>query len=276
VIKQEQVPKPSSLDCLSKQIGMVSKESGVVVKKEVVIKEEEVAQRALDWQRIRGGLRKGWSEVRPSAAFKYAQMEVLPDKLQFLRLQVHLDCMFCSQTGINSIPFLYYYEEKYYNMMMTTNRWFETSLITAFIALKIHDNHVKNLMFDTCPYPTSDPTTRQLPSQVKRLIVVGWEGHHYGFLEINIPNRYVLVKDGFLSYSSMRKWTNHIVFILKKWRLIANDRNDVIYATTIVTHFSRSEPTTPDGVLKSFRCEQLYNAILPSVAPSQRIMLGKS
>jgi hypothetical protein len=145
------------------------------------------------------------------------------------------------------------YEEAYYRLMKDSKRWFESSLLTAFVTLKMHKHHVVDLMFDICPYPSSYPSdTRQLPSQVQTLIVVGWQQSHYGFFEINIPNRCVLVKDGFLSKGNMRTWTAHIIFILRKWRLIKDATTDVVFCNDIVDSalFSRAKPMTAECVFE--------------------------
>ena len=235
------VEEPKVIDSVS---------GGCEDKVHVKIKVEQVKQRILEHKKRVGVLRKGWCEVRPSAALKHATEEVLDDNLKYSSLQVHLDCMFCVQSGINTIPFLYMFDQGYYTMMKNSTRWFESSLISSFISLKIHKHHVDNILYDICPYPDSKNTMkRTLPTKVDTIIVVGWEGHHYGFMEVNVPNRYVLVKDGLLSYGNMRKWTVHILQILKKWKLIRND-NDIVYATTIHNGFTRTNPTTPEGVFE--------------------------
>lgn len=196
-------------------------------------------------------LRKGWCEVSPTSAFGHAIVDELHDKLKYRLLNVHLDCMFCRQSGTNTIPYLFYYEQSYYSMMMTTRRWFETSLITAFVSLKMHKHHVRHLMYDICPFPSGLPhRIHQLPRQIKKLFVVAWQGHHYGFIEIDVPNRYVLLKDGFLDTTNATKWIPHLVFMLYKWGLVTDPTKQVVVSSKIATAFTRRTPTTPEGIFE--------------------------
>jgi hypothetical protein len=106
-------------------------------------------------------------------------------------------------------------------------------------------------MFDVCPYPGGLPhQIEKLPNHITTLIVVGWDGAHYGFLEITVPNRYVLVKDGFLNHSSIPKWFNHVKFMLLKWGLMKVSLSQVQVSKHILTDFEQNAPTTPESVFE--------------------------
>ena len=232
---------------------MSGKSQDAIEPKPIVIPKKEVLSRSIALGE-QNALRRGWCEVRPSAAYNQSQLEQLEGGHSFKRLQVYLDCIFCRQSGMNTIPFLQYYEVAYYELMMNSTRWFESSLITAFVALKIHKHHVEDIMLDICPYPTDFPKTlRDLPSQAKTLLVIGWHQKHYGFIEVNIPNRYVLIKDGFMSRGTMKKWIEHVYFVLQKWKLVRSVEDIRSNSEILIGEsFVRVQPTTPEGVFEVF------------------------
>jgi hypothetical protein len=197
-------------------------------------------------------LRKGFCEVSPSAAFHRATCDPM-NKLK--SVTVHLDCIQCHHHGAtHNVPYLMYYEMDYYNKMRESKQWFDSSLLTAFVGLKIHKHHCVDLMFDLCPFPMgTPPIVQSLPGNVKRLFIIAWRGSHYAFLEINVHNRYVLVKDGFVTATNTEKWKNHIEFMCRKWSLDHNGFIDVIFGKEVVQDCDFSppdKPTTDPGVFE--------------------------
>ena len=206
------------------------------------------------WSENKVHLRSGFCEVLPSQSWERAKLDELHDKIHYRLLNVRLDCIQCRLSCATTVPVLFLYEASYYDLMRTTNRNFDQSLISAFIVLKMHQRHIRTMMYDYCPVPVpldQIPTrTHGLPSNITTLIVVCWEGLHYGFLEINVPNRYVLVKDGFLNSSNVGKWNAHVVFMLHKWELITDSVTQVLECRDLQTTFERTTPTTPVGVFE--------------------------
>ena len=189
-----------------------------------------------------------YANVRPSAASAFYRYDA-SRKCKFLK--VCLECQTCKNSGTNSIEFLIYYETEYYKEMMMTNRWFTSNIISAFVTLKMHKHHRQDILYALVSFPTSEPEDIfELPPRVTDIIAILGDGAHFVFVQINIRNRFILVKDGRVKEGEEKKWEAHINFLLKRWGLVKELCSQVIWSPTIVTTFLRNTPTTSEGVFE--------------------------
>ena len=192
--------------------------------------------------------RSAYVDVRPSAASGYLRYD---SKTKHKFLQVRLECPTCTSSRTSLIEFLIYYETAYYEKMMLTNPWFTTNIINAFVLLKMHKHHRQDILYDIVPFATSEPEEiYELPPRVTDIIAIFGDGAHFVFAQINIPNRFVLLKDGKAKEGESRHWEPYVNFLLKRWGIIQEPCSQVIWSPTIVTMFSRDKPTTADGVFE--------------------------
>ena len=100
-------------------------------------------------------------------------------------------------------------------------------------------------------FPTTEPKQIfELPPRVTDIITILGDGGHFVFVQINLPKRFILLKDGRLKEGEAQKWESHVNFLLKRWGIVQEPSSQVMWSPTIVTMFSRNTPTTPEGVFE--------------------------
>ena len=118
---------------------------------------------------------------------------------------------------------------------------FCTSFVNSFLLLIAHDSHKISPPYHTsdmmikaiiCPNPTSPPNyEKDLDISVTDLVTIAFNDAHFVVLRFIIKDHTVVVLDG-LNFS-IKKWTNHVMGVLKEYRLVPLDKNPIMEYNSI-------------------------------------------
>ena len=135
-------------------------------------------------------------------------------------------CNCCCWQGSCLIPIG---DESYQNDCENTQRWWDTDFISGFAALIAHEAHVHGHLRGCqprtqlihCPFPRTFPDKqecKELDPSIDRIVSVLHSVDHYCVIEANLFHHVIKIYDG--PRCSLKNWTNHIVNILKRCKLV--------------------------------------------------------
>ena len=185
----------------------------------------------------RSGYDEAWEYIR----FINGQKKITNEKTDNGNdhLTFNIDCQACYGNVPGIIQALDNKQEMEYKF---GTRMFCTSFINSFVQLLAHDSHT---MFPpplyrksdivvkcvSCSSPTSPPQyVKVLDTSVTDLVTIAFNDTHFVVLRFVIRDHTVTVHDG-LNFS-IKKWTNHVVRVLKEYSLVTSTSIPVINDTT--------------------------------------------
>lgn len=159
------------------------------------------------------------------------------------RLTFNIDCEACYGNVPGIIQAMDDKREMEYKF---GTRMYCTSFINSFVVLLAHDSHTIDpppkyrrqntvVKYVSCSSPTSPPQyVKVLDASVTDLVTIAFNDTHFVVLRFSINDHTVTVLDG-LNYS-IKKWTNHVVRVLKEYSLVLSTAIPVL-----------NNPTTEDS-----------------------------
>ncbi len=129
-------------------------------------------------------------------------------------------------------PFIQIGDEDYLASMTNTTNWYDGVFISSFSQLAAHYAHITK---DECPslpsqvnlpilihitYPMEflqEGHYKPVPTGITRVVTVAHARNHYGVLEIDIPNKRVVIYDGL--YKDLNRWLDYVFSAMKRCML---------------------------------------------------------
>ncbi len=149
---------------------------------------------------------------------------------EFKFLWPTLTCMEC--TFPHHKPFIQIGDEDYMASITNTTNWYDGIFIASFSQLAAHYAHITKDERPSLPSQVNLPVLihitypmeflqegqyKSLPQGITRVVAVCHNRNHYGVLEINIPNKRVLIYDGL--YRDLNRWLDYVFSAMKRCML---------------------------------------------------------
>ena len=157
-------------------------------------------------------------------AWKVVQEKKLMSNERYKILMCRLQCDHCRMQGTMGVPIG---DGQYDHDCRSTERWYDTQLITGFCALLEHDAHMKinlspppcndqKVMMVYCPYPNSQiKNVLFIRENVTHLVSVVLNNSHFAVLYYDVKGKIVSVFDGL--NMKITHWQQHIIHTLQEY-----------------------------------------------------------
>ena len=152
----------------------------------------------------------------------------------------YIDCASCYGNVSGTVHVFDYQHELNYKF---GNKMYSTNFVGGFLQLMAHDAHIYkppyqdtavNIKCVYCATPERTPMNRQvLEKSVTNIVTIAYNDMHYVVLYFLVADCTVTVLDG-LNFS-IKKWVNHVVYILKRYSLVKVDAKQVSSYSSEVT-----------------------------------------
>jgi hypothetical protein len=156
--------------------------------------------------------------------------ETLSSREEFKFLWPRLTCREC--TFPHHKPFIQIGDEDYMASMTNTTNWYHGVFMSSFSQLAAHYAHITKDERPSLPLQVKLPILlhithpmeflqegqyKSVPQGITKVVAVTHNRNHYGVLEIDIPNKRVVIYDGL--YRDLDRWMDYVFSAMKRFML---------------------------------------------------------